>query len=232
MTTIKSIEKEIAELEERQRSDQSRLSQLRRTKRKLVEQLEIEQEASNLKTIDELVESANKLANKHSVRFEKDEDLGAILISVNDEYISESIQIGYAEVEPVSKALDLFVRNAEALSSICRDFNDVSFFKVDYDDENFEHIFIKFRLKEELIEIFLRSSDRISVTARADNLAYANGCVLIRAGKLTYQVSLYDSCDCFNVDAFVGEECSIDQLHQTIDRLSKEIAKAKVIEED
>lgn len=52
MTTIKSIEKEIAELEERQKSDQSRLSQLRRTKRKLVEQLEIEQEASNLKTID------------------------------------------------------------------------------------------------------------------------------------------------------------------------------------
>lgn len=59
MTTIKSIEKEIAELEERQKSDQSRLSQLRRTKRKLVEQLEIEQEASNLKAIDELVESAN-----------------------------------------------------------------------------------------------------------------------------------------------------------------------------
>lgn len=232
MTTIKSIEKEIAELEERQKSDQSRLSQLRRTKRKLVEQLEIEQEASNLKTIDELVESANKLANKHSVRFEKDEDLDAILISVNDEYISESIQIGYAEVEPVSKALDLFVRNAEALSIICRDFKDVSFFKVDYDDENFEHIFVRFRLKEELIEIFLRSSDRISVTARADNLAYANGCVLIRAGKLTYQVSLYDSYDCFSVDAFIGEECSIDQLHQTIDRLSKEIATAKVIEED
>lgn len=232
MTTIKSIEKEIAELEERQKSDQSRLSQLRRTKRKLVEQLEIEQEASNLKTIDELVESANKLANKHSVRFEKDEDLDTILISVNDEYISESIQIGYAEVEPVSKALDLFVRNAEALSIICRDFSDVSFFRVYYDDENFEHIFIKFRFKEELIEIFLRSSDHISVTARADNLAYANGCVLIRAGKLTYQVSLYDSYDCFNVDAFVGEECSIDQLRQTIDRLSKEIATAKVIEED
>ena len=193
MTTIKSIEKEIAELEERQKSDQSKLNQLRKTKLKLIEQLEIEQEASNLKTIDELVESANKLANKHSVRFEKDEDLDAILISVNDEYISESIQIRYAEVEPVSKALDLFVRNAEALSGICRDFNDVSFFRVYYDNENFEHIFIKFRLKEELIEIFLRSSDRISVTARADNLAYANGCVLIRAGKLTDQVSLYDS---------------------------------------
>ena len=231
MTTIKSIEKEIAELEERQKSDQSKLNQLRKTKRKLIEQLEIEQEASNLKAIDELVESANRAANKHSVRFEKDEDLDAILISVNDEYISESIQIGYAEVERVSKALDLFVRNAEALSGICRDFNDVSFFRVYYDNENFEHIFIKFRLKEELIEIFLRSSDRISVTARVD-LAYRGSCVLIRAGKLTYEVSMHDSYDSFDVDAFIGEECSIDQLHQTIDRLSKEIAKAKVIEED
>lgn len=232
MTTIKSIEKEIAELEERQKSDQSRLSQLRRTKRKLVEQLEIEQEASNLKAIDELVESANESANKHSVRFERDEGLDAILILVDGEYISESIPTAYAEVDHISEALDLFVRNAKALSIIYRDFNDVSFFRLDYDDENFDHIFFKMHLKEVPIEIFLHSSDRISVTARADNLAYANGCVLIRAGKLTYQVSLYDSYDCFNVDAFVGEECSIDQLHQTIDRLSKEISKAKVIEED
>ena len=232
MSTIDSIEKEIAELEERRKADRSKLNQLKKTKLKMIEQLEIEQEATNLKTIDGLIESANKDANKHSVRFEKDEDLGAILISVNDEYISESIQIGYAKVEPVSKALDLFVRNAEALSSICRDFNDVSFFKVDYDDKDFEHIFIKFCLKEELIEIFLRSSDRIEVTTRADNLAYANGCVLIRAGKLTYQVSLYDSYDCFNIDAFVSENCSIEDLNETINRLSKEIAKAKVIEEN
>ena len=189
-------------------------------------------EASNLKTIDELVESANKSANKHSVRFEKDEDLDAILISVNGEYISESIPTEFAEVDHISKALDLFVRNAEALSIIYRDFNDVSFFKLDFDDENFDHIFFKMRLKEVLIEIFLHSFDRIKVTARADNLAYANGCVLIRAGKLTYQVSLYDSYECFNIDAFVSEECSIEDLNETIDRLTGEIAKADIIEED
>lgn len=232
MSTIDSIEKEIAELEERQKADQSKLNQLKRAKLKMIEHLEIENESANLKTIDKLIESANKAANKHSVRFEKDEDLDAILISVNDEYIREMILVGYAEVEPVSKALDLFVRNSEALSIICRDFSDSSFFKLDYDDKDFDYIFIKFRLKEVLIEIFLRSSDRINVTARADNLAYANGCVLIRAGKLTYEVSLYDSYDCFNIDAFVSEDCSIKDLNVTIDRLSKEIAKAKVIEED
>lgn len=232
MSTIDSIEKEIAELEERQKADQSKLNQLKRAKLKMIEHLEIENESANLKTIDKLIESANKAANKHSVRFEKDEDLDAILISVNDEYIREMILVGYAEVEPVSKALDLFVRNSEALSIICRDFSDASFFKLDYDDQDFDHIFIKMRLKEVLIEIFLRSSDRINVTARADNLAYGNGCVLIRAGKLTYQVSLYDSYDCFNIDAFVSEDCSIKDLNETIDRLSKEIAKAKVIEED
>lgn len=154
------------------------------------------------------------------------------MILVNDECISESISTKYAEVDHISKALDLFVRNAEALSIIYRDFSDVSFFRSEYDRVNFNHIFFKMRIKEVSIEIFLHSSDRIKVTARANNLAYANGCVLIRAGKLTYQVSLYDSCDCFNIDAFVGEECSIEDLNETIDRLSKEIAKAKVIEED
>lgn len=232
MSTIDSIEKEIAELEERRKADQAELHRLKKTKLRMLEQSEIEQKLSNQKTIDELVESANKSANKHSVRFDKDEDLEAILILVDDEYISESISTAYAEVDHISKALDLFVRNAEALSIIYRDFNDVDFFRLDFDDENFDHIFFKMRIKEVSIEIFLHSSDRIKVTARANNLAYANGCVLIRAGKLTYQVSLYDSYDCFNIDAFVGEECSIEDLNETIDRLSKEIAKAKVIEED
>ena len=179
-----------------------------------------------------MIESANKSANEHSVQFEKDEYLDAILILVNGEYISESIPTACAEVDHISEALDLFVRNAKALSIIYRDFNDVDFFRLDYDDENFNHIFFKMRIKEVSIEICLHSSDRIKVTARANNLAYANGCVLIRAGKLTYQVSLYDSYDCFNIDAFVGEECSIEDLNETVDRLSKEIAKAKVIEED
>ena len=232
MATIKSIEKEIAELEERQKSDQSRLNQLRKTKQKMIKQSEIDQTTANLKTIDDLIESANKIANKHSVRFDKDEDLDAILISVNGEYIRESIRVSYAEVNHIPRALDLFVKNAEALSTICRDFSDVSFFRLEYDRVNFKHIFVKFRLKEELIEILLHSYDRIKVTARADNLAYANGCVLIKAGKLTYQVSLYDSYDCFNIDAFVSEDCSIKDLNETINQLSKEISKAKVIEED
>ena len=231
MTTIKSIEKEIAELEERQKSDQSKLNQLRRTKQKLIEQSKIDQKVADLKTIDELVESANRAANKHSVRFEKDEDLDAILISVNDEYISGSIQTEHAEVDRISKTLDLFVRNTEALSTIYRSFNNGEFFQLDYDDRNFKHIFVTFLLKDITFEIFLRSSDHISVTARVD-LAHRGSCVLIGAGKLTYEVSMHDSYDSFDVDAFIREECSIDQLHQTIDRLSKEIAKAKVIEED
>lgn len=232
MTTINSIEKEIAELESQQKSAQSRLKQLRKTKQKLIEQSEIDQTAANLKKLDELVESANKAANKYSVRFDKDEDLEAILISVNEEYISDSIPVSVLQIDRVSKALDLFVKNAKALSIIYRDFNNVDFFRLDYDDENFDHIFFKMRLKEVSIEIFLHSSDRIKVTARANNLAYANGRVLIRAGKLTYEVSLYDSYDCFNIDAFVGEECSIKNLNETIERLSKEISKAEVIEED
>lgn len=232
MATIDSIEKEIAELEKQQKDAKSKLNRLRKTKQKLIEQAEIDQTAANLKTIDELIESANKAANEHSVRFEKDEDLDAIFILVNSEYVSESIPTACAEVDHISEALDLFVRNAKALSIIYRDFNDVDFFRLDYDDENFNHIFFKMRIKEVSIEIFLHSSDRIKVTTRANNLAYANGCVLIRAGKLTYEVSLYDSYDCFGVSAFVGEECSIDRLNQTIDRLTEEIAKTDIIEED
>ena len=231
MATIDSIEKEIAELEKQRKDAKSKLNRLRKTKQTLIEQAEIDQTAASLKTIDELIESANKAANEHSVRFEKDEDLDAILILVNGEYISESIPTAYAEVDHISEALDLFVRNAKALSIIYRDFKDVDFFRLDYDDENFNHIFFKMRIKEVSIEIFLHSSDRINVTASV-NLAYANGRVLIGAGRLTYEVSLYDSYDCFNIDAFVGEECSIEDLNETIDRLSKEIAKAKVIEED
>lgn len=232
MATIDSIEKEIAELEKRQKDAKSKLNRLRKTKQKLIEQAEIDQTSANLKTIDELIESANKAANEHSVRFEKDEDLDAIFILVNSGYVSETISLESSTVDQVSKSLDLFVRNAEALSTIDRDFNHYDFFKVEYDRANFDHIFFKMRIKEVSIEIFLHSSDRIKVTTRANNLAYANGCVLIRAGKLTYEVSLYDSYDCFNIDAFVGEECSIEDLNETIDRLSKEIAKAKVIEED
>lgn len=233
MNAIDSIEKEIAELEKKQQKDaKSKLNRLRKTKQKMIKQSEINQTTANLKTIDELIESANESANKHSVRFERDEGLDAILILVDDEYISESISTAYAEVDHISKALDLFVRNAEALSIIYRDFSDASFFRSEYDRVNFNHIFIEFRIKEELIEIFLRSFDRIKVTVCADNLSYANGCVLIRAGKLTYRVSLYDSYDCFNIDAFVSENCSIKDMNVTIDRLSKEIAKAKVIEED
>ena len=232
MATIDSIEKEIAELEKQQKDAQSKLDRLRKTKQKLIEQAEIDQTAASLKTIDELIESANKAANEHSVRFEKDEDLDAIFILVNSEYVSETISLESSTVDQVSKSLDLFVRNAEALSTIDRDFNHYDFFRLDYDDENFDHIFFKMRIKEVSIEIFLHSSDRIKVTARANNLAYANGRVLIGAGRLTYEVSLYDSYDCFGVSAFVGEECSIEDLNETIDRLSKEIAKAKVIEED
>lgn len=232
MATIDSIEKEIAELEKQQKDAQSKLNRLRETKQKLIEQAEIDQTAASLKTIDELIESANKAANEHSVRFEKDEDLDAIFISVNSEYVSETISLESSTVDQVSKSLDLFVRNAEALSTIDRDFNHYDFFKVEYDRANFDRICIRIRIKEVSIEIFLHSSDRIEVTTRANNLAYANGCVLIRAGRLTYEVSLYDSYDCFNIDAFVGEECSIEDLNETIDCLSKEIAKAKVIEEN
>lgn len=231
MATIDSIEKEIAELEKQQKDAKSRLNRLRKTKQKLIEQAEIDQTAANLKTIDELIESANKAANEHSVQFEKDEYLDAILILVNGEYISESIPTTYAEVDHISEALDLFVRNAEALSIIYRDFNNADFFRLDFDDENFDHVFFKMRIKEVSIEIFLHSSDRINVTASV-NLAYANGRVLIGAGRLTYEVSLYDSYDCFGVSAFVGEECSIDRLNQTIDRLTEEIAKTDIIEED
>lgn len=232
MATIDSIEKEIAELEKQQKDAKSKLNRLRKTKQKLIEQAEIDQTAANLKTIDELIESANKAANEHSVRFEKDEDLDAIFILVNSEYVSETISLESSTVDQVSKSLDLFVRNAEALSTIDRDFNHYDFFKVEYDRANFDRIYIRMRIKEVSIEIFLHSSDRIKVTARANNLAYANGCVLIRAGRLTYEVSLYDSYDCFGVSAFVGEECSIDRLNQTIDRLTEEIAKADIIEED
>ena len=232
MTTINSIEKEIAELESQQKDAQSKLKQLRKTKQKLIEQAEIDQTAANLKTIDELVESANKAANKYSVRFDKDEDLEAVLISVNDEYLSESILIYDAEVDRVSKALDLFVRNAEALSTICRDFSSYDSFEVEYDDEQFDHIFFRLSIKDDTsIEIFSRSSNRISVTARAD-LAYTNGLVLIRAGKLTYEVSLYDSYDSFGIDAFISRDCSIDQLEHAVTKVLNEVAEAKVIEED
>ena len=178
-----------------------------------------------------MIESANKAANEHSVRFEKDEDLDAIFILVNSGYVSETISLESSTVDQVSKSLDLFVRNAEALSTIDRDFNHYDFFKVEYDRANFDRICIRIRIKEVLIEIFLHSSDRINVTASV-NLAYANGRVLIGAGRLTYEVSLYDSYDCFGVSAFVGEECSIDRLNQTIDRLTEEIAKTDIIEED
>lgn len=231
MATIDSIEKEIAELEKQQKDAQSKLNRLRKTKQKLIEQAEIDQTAANLKTIDELIESANKAANEHSVRFEKDEDLDAIFILVNSGYVSETISLESSTVDQVSKSLDLFVRNAEALSTIDRDFNHYDFFKVEYDRANFDRICIRIRIKEVLIEIFLHSSDRINVTAIV-NLAYANGRVLIGAGRLTYEVSLYDSYDCFGVSAFVGEECSIDRLNQTIDRLTREIAKTDIIEEN
>ena len=221
MATIDSIEKEIAELEKQQKDAKSKLNRLRKTKQKLIEQAEIDQTAASLKTIDELIESANKAANEHSVRFEKDEDLDAIFILVNSEYVSETISLESSTVDQVSKSLDLFVRNAEALSTIDRDFNHY----------NFDRICIRIRIKEVLIEIFLHSSDRINVTASV-NLAYANGRVLIGAGRLTYEVSLYDSYDCFGVSAFVGEECSIDRLNQTIDQLTEEIAKTDIIEED
>lgn len=153
MATIDSIEKEIAELEKQQKDAQSKLNRLRKTKQKLIEQAEIDQTAASLKTIDRLIESANKAANEYSVRFEKDEYLDAILILVNGEYISESIPTAYAEVDHISEALDLFVRNAKALSIIYRDFKDVDFFRLDYDDENFNHIFFKMRIKESLIQL-------------------------------------------------------------------------------
>lgn len=136
MATIYSIEKEIAELEKQQKDAKSKLNRLRKTKQKLIEQAEIDQTSANLKTIDELIESANKAANEHSVRFEKDEDLDAIFILVNSGYVSETISLESSTVDQVSKSLDLFVRNAEALSTIDRDFNHYDFFKVEYDRSN------------------------------------------------------------------------------------------------
>ena len=231
MATIKSIEQEIAELENQQKAAQSRLNQLRKTKRKMIEQAEIDQKASDLQKIDELIESANKSTNEHSVRFEKDKDLDAIFIMVNDKYVYEAISLESSTFDQVSRALMLFVRNAEALSTIDRDFNEDDVFRLDYDKKDFNHICIELNIDDTSIEIFSHASNRISVTARKD-LTYANGRVLIRAGKLTYEVSLYDSYDSFSIDAFESRDCSIDNLTQTIYQLVNDVSKAYVIEED
>ena len=231
MATIDSIEKEIAELEKQQKDAQSKLNRLRKTKQKLIEQSEIDQKASDLQTIEELIKSANKSANEHSVRFEKDEDLDAIFILVNDKYVSETISLESSTFDRVSRTIMLFVRNAEALSTIDRDFNEDDVLRLNYDWKDLEYVSVESNIGDTSIEIFSHASNRISVTARKD-LTYANGSVLIRAGKLTYEVSLYDSYDSFSIDAFESKDCSIDNLTQTVYQLVNDVSEAYVIEED
>ena len=228
MSDLSSIDKEIAKLEAEQKNFQKKLNLLKKSKKAMLKQAEENRKFTKRLELDELVESTNEKLAETSLQFVNDNNLEAVLVKLDDVYLSEYILTDDLDLKKISKFLDLFSRNVKTIEKILNLFNDsTDLVRINYDDQTFKFITLHVFGREYSINIVAKDDEHLTVKLTTE-IDYRSDRVIIRSSNVEYEVSMSDSYDSFNIDASVSDKCSIEELNKTLGRLSLELDKAEV----
>ena len=232
MSNLNIIEEEIAKLEEEQRSNQSKLALLRKSKTAMLEQAEEDRKSSELNKLEKSILVANDLVKDTSLRFEHDQILEAVLVKLGESHVDSYILTRDLDLMKIENFLDLFSRNVKTIEKIFSTFNESGdFIRIIFDDQNFTSMtFIIFGRSEE-IKIIAKDDTHLTVKL-TKGIEYKSDKVSVMSGGIEYSFYMVDSYDSFYIDATVSRNCSIDNFSKTLEHLSKELDKAEIIEKD
>lgn len=232
MSNVKSIEEEIAKLEEEQRSNQSKLDLLRKSKTAMLNQAEEDRKSADRLLLEELVDSANTKLAGTSLQFENDQILEAVLVKLDDSHLEEHFSTQRLNLKNVSKFLDLFSRNVKTIEKIFETFDESSdFIRLDYDDQKFESLTFEVHGRDEDVEIIAKDDSHLTVKS-TKGIEYNSDKVSVMSGGIEYSFYMVDSYDSFYIDATVSVKCSINNFVKEFEHLSKKLDTAKIVEED
>lgn len=232
MSNLNIIEEEIAKLEEEQRSNQSKLALLRKSKTAMLEQAEEDRKSADRLLLEELVNSANTKLADTSLQFENDQTLEAVLVKLDDYHLEEHFSTQHLNLKKVSKFLDLFSRNVKTIEKIFDTFDESGdFIRIDYDDQKFESLTFSIHGRDKDIKIVTKDDAHLTVKL-TKGIEYRSDTVSVMSGGIEYNFYMCDSYDSFNVDATVSGNCSINNFVKEFEHLSKKLDTAKIIEKD
>lgn len=232
MSNLNIIEEEIAKLEEEQRSNQSKLALLRKSKTAMLEQAEKDRKSSELNKLEKSISVTNDLVKDTSLRFEHDQILEAVLVKLGESHVDSYILTRDLDLIQIEKFLDLFSRNVKTIEKIFSTFNESGdFIRIISDDQNFTSMtFIIFGRSEE-IKIIAQDDSHLTVEL-TKGIEYQSDKVVIKRNGIEYGFYMVDAYDSFYVDATVSGICSIDKFNKKFEHLSMQLAKAEIIEKD
>ena len=231
-SNIDLIEEEIAKLEEEQRSNQSELALLRKSKTAMLEQAKEDRKSADRLLLEELVNSANTKLADTSLQFENDQTLEAVLVKLDDDHLEEHFSTQHLNLKKVSKFLDLFSCNVKTIEKIFDTFDESGdFIRIDYDDQKFESLTFEVHGRDEDIKIFAKDDNCLTIEL-TKAIEYQSDKVSVMSGGIEYSFYMVDSYDSFYVDATVSGKCSINNFVKEFEHLSKKLDTAKIIEKD
>lgn len=232
MSNLNIIEEEIAKLEEEQRSNQSKLALLRKSKTAMLEKAEEDRKFSKLNKLEKIISAVNDLVKDTSLRFEHDQILEAVLVKLGESHVDNYILTRDLDLMKIENFLDLFSRNVKTIEKIFSTFNESGeFIRINFDDQKFKSMtFIIFGRSEE-IKIIAKDDSHLTVEL-TKGIEYKSDKVSVMSGGIEYNFYMVDSYDSFYVDATVSGKCSINNFVKEFEHLSKKLDTAKIIEKD
>lgn len=229
-SNIDLIEEEIAKLEEEQRSNQSKLALLRKSKTAMLTQAEEDRKSADHLLLEELVNSANTKLADTSLQFENDQTLEAVLVKLDDYHLEEHFSTQHLNLKKVSKFLDLFSRNVKTIEKIFDTFDESGdFIRIDYDDQKFESLTFSIHGRDKDIKIVAKDDNCLTVEL-TKGIEYQSDTVSVMSSGIEYNFYMVDSYDSFYIDATVSGKCSINNFIKEFEHLSKKLDTAKIIE--
>ena len=232
MSNLNIIEEEIAKLEEEQRSNQSKLALLRKSKTAMLEQAEEDRKSADRLLLEELVNSANTKLADTSLQFENDQTLEAVLVKLDDYHLEEHFSTQHLNLKKVSKFLDLFSSNVKTIEKIFDEFDRSSdYIRINYDNQTFKSVTFNVHGRDEDIKIVAKDDAHLTVEL-TKVIEYQSDTVSVMSGGIEYSFYMVDSHDSFYVDATVSGKCSINNFVKEFEHLYKKLDTAKIIEKD
>lgn len=230
MSNLSAIEEEIAKLEKEQKNSQKKLALLKKSKNAMLKQAEENRKFAKRLELDELIDSANEKLADTSFQFVNDNTLEAVLIKLDGVHLSEYILTDDLDLKKISEFLDLFSRNVKTIEKIFSAFNEsTDLVRINYDDKTFASITFNIFGREHSINIVAKDDAHLTVRLTTE-IDYRSSRVVIKSGKIEYEISMTDSYDSFDIDASVSDTCSIDEFDKTLEQLSIELNKAEIEE--
>lgn len=232
MSNLNMIEEEIAKLEEEQRSNQSKLALLKKSKNAMLKQAEEDRKSAEIDKLEKMISVANDMVKDTSLRFENDQILEAVLVKLGESHIDNYILTRDIDLQKIENFLDLFSRNVKTIEKIFDKFDMSSdYIRINYDDQKFKSLTFNILGRDEDIKIVAKVDAHLTVKL-SKGLDYRSDRVVVESGGIEYGFYMGDSYDSFYIDASVSGTCSINKFDETFESLSKKLEEAEIIEED